>query len=88
MPLQIWTTLQTSRYATLKNNLEEFFMFKRIMLVLTALLLMVSAASAAPTDEVKKAVDQVVSIVADKEMKKNEVKRRQALKKTISTIFE
>ena len=63
-------------------------MFKRIMLVLTALLLMVSAASAAPTDEVKKAVDQVVSIVADKEMKKNEVKRRQALKKTISTIFD
>jgi phospholipid transport system substrate-binding protein len=63
-------------------------MFKRILLVLTALLLMVSVASAAPTDEVKKAVDQVVSIVADKEMKKNEVKRRQALKKAISTIFD
>ncbi len=63
-------------------------MLKRILLVLTASLFMVSVASATPTDEVKKAVDEVVHIVADKEMKKNEVKRRQSLKKSISTIFD
>lgn len=63
-------------------------MLKRIVLVLTASLFMVSVACAAPTDEVKKAVDEVVRIVADREMKKNEVKRRQALKKSISTIFD
>jgi phospholipid transport system substrate-binding protein len=49
---------------------------------------MVSVACATPTDEVKKAVDEVVHIVADKEMKKNEAKRRQSLKKSISTIFD
>lgn len=63
-------------------------MLKRIVLVLTASLFIVSVACAAPTDEVKKAVDEVVRIVADREMKKNEVKRRQALKKSISTIFD
>ena len=63
-------------------------MFKRILLVLTAFILMVSVAYATPTDDVKKAVDVVVSIVSDKELKKNEVKRRQALKKSISTIFD
>lgn len=40
------------------------------------------------TDEVKKTVDEVVRIVSDKEMKKNDLKRRQALKKTISIIFD
>lgn len=40
------------------------------------------------TDEVKKTVDEVVRIVSDKEMKKNDQKRRQALKKSISTIFD
>jgi len=49
---------------------------------------MTSVAWATPTDDVKKTVDEVVRIVADKEMKKNEAKRRQALKKTISTIFD
>jgi phospholipid transport system substrate-binding protein len=63
-------------------------MLKRIVLVLTASLLMVSVAWATPTDEVKKAVDEVVRVVADKDLKKNEVKRRQALKKSISTIFD
>jgi phospholipid transport system substrate-binding protein len=33
-------------------------------------------------------VDEVVRIVSDKEMKKNDQKRRQALKKTISIIFD
>ena len=64
-------------------------MFKRIMLLLTASLLMVSVAFASPPAyEIKKTVDEVVSIVADKDMKKNETKRRQALKKSISNIFD
>jgi phospholipid transport system substrate-binding protein len=47
-------------------------------------------ALASVTDEVKKTVDQVITIVADKEMKKpaNEQKRRKALKKAISAIFD
>ena len=47
-------------------------------------------ALAAVTDEVKKTVDEVISIVSDKEMKKphNEQKRRKALKKAISMIFD
>ena len=49
---------------------------------------MASAAFANPTEQVKKTVDEVVRIVADKEMKKNEVKRRQALRKAISSMFD
>ena len=63
-------------------------MLKRFLLTVTASLVMASIAWATPFDEVKKTVDDVVHIVADKEMKKNEVKRRQALKKAISNIFD
>lgn len=63
-------------------------MFKRIVLLLTASIFMASVASANPVDDVKKTVDEVVRIVASKEMKKNPAKRRQALKKSISTIFD
>ena len=63
-------------------------MLKRLLLVLTASLFIASVACANPTEDVKKTVDEVVRIVADKEMKKNDVKRRQALKKTISVIFD
>jgi phospholipid transport system substrate-binding protein len=63
-------------------------MLKRIILVLTASTFIASVACATPTEDVKKTVDEVVHIVADKEMKKNDVKRRQALKKAISTIFD
>lgn len=63
-------------------------MLKRILLALTASTFMVSAAFANPTEQVKKTVDEVVRIVADKELKKNEVKRRQALRKTISSMFD
>lgn len=63
-------------------------MFKRIGLLLFAVLFLASHALAAPTDDVKKTVDEVVRIVADKDMKKNDQKRRQALKKTISQIFD
>jgi phospholipid transport system substrate-binding protein len=45
-------------------------------------------AFAGATDEVRKVVDNVVKIVSDKEMKKNDSKRRQELKKTISVIFD
>lgn len=63
-------------------------MLIRILLVLTASIFFASVACATPTEVVKKTVDEVVHIVADKEMKKNEVKRRQALKKAISAIFD
>ena len=63
-------------------------MLKRILLVLTASIFMASVASANPTEDLKKTVDEVVRIVADKEMKKNETKRRQSLKKAISGIFD
>jgi len=64
-------------------------MFKRIMLLLAASLLMASVSFAnPPADEIKRTVDEVVRIVADKDMKKNDTKRRQALKKSISNIFD
>ena len=63
-------------------------MLKRFLLILTALAFMVSAAWATPTEDVKKTVDEVVRIVADKDMRKSEVKRRQALKKAIGAIFD
>jgi phospholipid transport system substrate-binding protein len=63
-------------------------MLKRILLVLTASIFITSVVWANPTEDVKKTVDEVVRIVADKEMKKNETKRRQALKKSISVIFD
>lgn len=63
-------------------------MSKRIMLLVIVTLFSVSQASAAPLDDVKKTVDEVVRIVADKELKKSVQKRRQVLKKTIGTIFD
>lgn len=63
-------------------------MFKRTFLYVLTTLFLASSAFAGVTDEVKKTVDEVVRIVSDKEMKKHDAKRRQALKKTISTIFD
>ena len=63
-------------------------MLKRIALMALAGIFLAGQAFATPTDDVKKTVDEVVRIVASKEMKKNEQKRRQALKKTISLIFD
>lgn len=63
-------------------------MLQRIILTLTALLVLVSAAWATPTEQVKKTVDDVVKIVSDKELKKHDAKRRQALKKAIAVIFD
>jgi phospholipid transport system substrate-binding protein len=47
-------------------------------------------ALAGATDEVKRVVDEVVRIVGDAELKKpqNEPQRRQALRKSISSIFD
>jgi phospholipid transport system substrate-binding protein len=63
-------------------------MLKRSVLCMIMALFLATNVFAGVTDEVKKTVDEVVRIVSDKEMKKNDHKRRQALKKTISTIFD
>lgn len=63
-------------------------MFKRYILLAVAGIFLATNACASVTSEVKKTVDEVVRIVSDKEMKKNDQKRRQMLKKTISVIFD
>ncbi|MBI2354517.1 MAG: ABC transporter substrate-binding protein [Deltaproteobacteria bacterium] len=63
-------------------------MLKRIAIMALTGIFLAGNAFATPTDEVKKTVDEVVRIVSEKESKKNEQKRRQALKKTISVIFD
>ena len=67
-------------------------MFKRyILFAITGMFLATNVLAAASTgviDEVKKTVDEVVKIVSDKNLKKNDRKRRQELKKSISTIFD
>ena len=63
-------------------------MVKRIALMALTGVFLATHAFATPTDAVKKTVDEVVRIVADKEMKKHEQQRRQALKKAISAIFD
>lgn len=64
--------------------------FTLAILILATMLLAPAIAAATVTDEVKAVVDRVVSIVADKELKKpkSEAKRRAALEKAISTIFD
>lgn len=62
-------------------------MLKRIFLFVILLLSMSTFAFAAVTDAVKKTVDEVVKIVSDKSLKKDETKRRHSLKKSISVIF-
>ncbi|MEI6205314.1 MAG: ABC transporter substrate-binding protein [Desulfuromonadales bacterium] len=63
-------------------------MFKRILGASLAVVLIAAQSFATPIDDVKKAVDEVVRIVSDKDLKKNDQKRRQALKKTIGTVFD
>lgn len=65
-------------------------MLTRILLVFLACLLTTSLAVASVTNTVKKTVDEVIRIVGDEEMKKkvNEQRRRAAIKKSISTIFD
>ena len=63
-------------------------MLKRYILLTVAGIFLATNACAGVTDDVKKTVDEVVRIVSDKELKKNDQKRRQILKKTISVIFD
>lgn len=60
----------------------------KILFLIIATLISITQAFASPLDDVRRTVDEVVHIVTDKGMKKNEPKRRQALKKTISTLFD
>lgn len=63
-------------------------MQKRIVLIVLIGIFTTAQVFASATDEVKKTVDQVVKIVADKDMKKNEQIRRKTLKQAISAIFD
>jgi phospholipid transport system substrate-binding protein len=63
-------------------------MLKRITLFVLIGILVTGQAMASATNEVKKTVDEVVKIVSNAEMKKNDTKRRQALKQAISVIFD
>ena len=66
----------------------DHFMFNRIVGCLIVYVVLVTNAFAGATDEVKKVVDDVVCIVTNKDMKKNDSLRRQMLKKTIGVIFD
>jgi phospholipid transport system substrate-binding protein len=63
-------------------------MLKRIGVTLFFALFLASQAIASPGIDVKKNVDEVVRIVAGKDMEQNVQKRRLALKKAISQIFD
>ncbi len=63
-------------------------MLKSLITLAICTVFSVNLAFAGPSDDVKKTVDEVVRIVASKEMKQNDQKRRQALKKTISLVFD
>ena len=63
-------------------------MLRKILVTTVIGLFMAAQAFASPTDDVKKVVDEVVRLVSDKNLKKNDQKRRQALKKTIGTVFD
>lgn len=63
-------------------------MFKQLLIMFVVSVFSATAAFAGPSEDVKKTVDEVVRIVASKEMKQNDQKRRQALKKTISLVFD
>lgn len=63
-------------------------MIRHYILLAVAGIFLATNVHAGVTDEVKKTVDEVVRIVSDKELKKNDQKRRQLLKKSISVIFD
>lgn len=64
-------------------------MLKRLVLITLVCLLVAGTAAASITNDIKRTVDEIIQIVSDKEMKKNanEQKRRTAIKKSLSTIF-
>lgn len=66
-------------------------MLRRILLVAIAFVILTAfTAQASITSDVKKTVDDIIKIVTDKELKKasNEQKRRAALKRSLSSIFD
>jgi len=65
-------------------------MLKRIVILSLSCLLLASTAFATITDDVRRTVNDIIKIVSDKEMKKNanEQKRRGAIKKALSGIFD
>ncbi len=63
-------------------------MLQRTILILLALCFAATQALATPTDDVRTTVDQVIRIVSDKNLKHNDHKRRQELKKSISMVFD
>jgi len=63
-------------------------MLKRSVLCIILTLFLATNALAGVTGSVKTAVDEVVRIVSDKELKKNDQKRRQELRKAIGSIFD
>lgn len=63
-------------------------MLQRTILILLTLFFTTTHAFATPTEDIRKTVDQVIRIVSDKQLKQNDKKRRQALKNSISVIFD
>lgn len=65
-------------------------MLKRICTIGLCVLLLSNTAFASITTEVKNTVDDIIKIVTDKDLKKstNEQKRRSAIKKALSGIFD
>jgi len=62
-------------------------MLKRYAVLIVIGIFLTTTAFAGAIDDVKKIVDEVCSIVADNNLKKNDQQRRQALKQCISGIF-
>jgi phospholipid transport system substrate-binding protein len=63
-------------------------MLKRCAVLIVTGILLSSTAFAGATDDVKKTVDELFRIVADKNLQQHDQKRRQVLKKVINTIFD
>jgi len=63
-------------------------MLKRYAAIIIVGIFLSSTAFAGVTDDVKKTVDEVIRIVADKNLKKHDQQRCQAVKTAISTIFD
>ena len=65
-------------------------MIQRLSIITIAILITATTAFASVTDTVRKTVDDVITIVSNKEIKKksNEHKRRVAIKKAIASVFD
>ena len=63
-------------------------MLKRCLVMILTGIFLAGNAFAGATDDVKKTVNEVISIVTDKNLKQHGQQRRQALKKSIGAIFD